>query len=351
MNKPTRTLFALAALAPLLLAGRRAGDKIEYLPKPGTSLSKHVAIENEVELEKMSLEVDGQDMSQMAQVQMAMKTVMKVGVTDRYETVADGHPTKLVRAFDELSSTTHISMNNPALGQQEQDVPLESKLEGASVVFTWAGDGYETAFEGDKKADQSLLEGLTEDLDLRGFLPNHEVANGDTWSVPADAVKALLAPCGDIKLRPTEGSDSMSQSNQFSQNDMIGDLAGTFEATYGGTREEDGARVAVIHLKIDARSAKDMSGRLEEMKGQMKEHLPEGMSMDLSAMDAEYHLEAEGDLLWNPESGLAASLHMSGEMRMVIDMSMTMTVGGGDKDMDISQTFSGNQTLSFTTGD
>lgn len=351
MKLNSRSLFALAALAPLVLANDPAGDKLAYAPKVGTTLAKHVAIEGDMELEDMKLEVDGQDMSQMADVQMVVKSETKLSVTDRYESVAGGRPTKLVRTFDEVSSSTHVSGNNPMTGPQENDIPMASELEGMTVVFSWDGDAYDVAFAGDQKGDESLLEKLEENLDLRGFLPTSEVDEGDTWSIPAEAVRALLAPGGDTKLRPDAGGDPMGM-DQFSQNDMIGDLSGTFDATYAGTRENDGSRVAVIKLTIDVRSAQDMTERMGQMKEKMKENMPAGIDFEVSSMDMEYALEAEGELLWNLETGLVAGVHLSGEVRMITDMSMDMKIEGqGERSMEVSQTFTGNQTVTLTTGD
>lgn len=353
--KNSRSLFALLVLAPLVLANDWSLEKLAYQPKAGTTLSKQFEVEGELEMEDMSLEVDGQDVSEMAgQMQLAMKTTMKLSVTDRYEEVSSERPAKLVRTFEEISSNTHMSGNNPMTGPIEQDVPLESELEGTSVAFTWDEDdsAYEVAFEGDEKGDESLLENLAEDMDLRGFLPTSEVAQGDTWTIPTEAMKAALAPGGDVKLRPEGESNPMSGMDQFSQNDMIGDLGGTFEATYGGTREEDGARVAVIKLKIEARSAQDMTERMAEMKDKMKENMPEGLDFEISTMDMEYELEAEGELLWNLEAGLVAALHLSGEMRLIMDISMNMKMGDqGEKSMDLSQTYTGTQTITLTTGE
>ncbi|NOT31123.1 MAG: hypothetical protein HOP15_11800 [Planctomycetes bacterium] len=351
--KNSRSLFALLVLAPLVLANDWALDKLAYEPKAGATLSKQFEVEGEMDLADMSLEVDGQDVSEMAKMEMAIKTTMKLSVTDRYEEVSGERPTKLVRTFEEISSSTHMSGNNPMTGPNEQDVPLESELEGTSVVFTWNEDdsAYEVAFEGEESGDESLLESLAEDMDLRGFLPTSEVAQGDTWTIPAEAMKAALAPSGDVKLRPGDESNPMSGLDQFSQNDMIGDLHGTFEATYVGTREEDGARVAVIQLKIEGRSAQDMTERMGEMKDKMKEGMPEGIDFDVSAMDLEYELEAEGELLWNLETNLASTLHLSGEMRLIVDLAMNMTMGDKAQSMDMSQTYTGSQTITLTTGE
>lgn len=354
MKTKSRLTLPLLLLTPVLLGGNWVGDKPTFQPKSGTAITKHVAIENELELEDMSMEVNGVDMSEMAgQVEMAMKVTMKLTVTDTYEAVAGERPAKLKRSFEEISSNTHVSGSNPAMGAEEKDIPLASELEGATVVFAWDdGDGaYRVSFDGDQEGDAELLEDLEENLDLRGFLPSAEVAEGDSWKVSAEAVRAALAPGGDIKLRPEGETNPMGGMDQFSQNDMIGDLDGEFQASYAGTRQEDGVKVAVIKLTIDAKSAQDMSARLAEIKEQMKGNLPDGVEIDISALDGEYAYEAEGELLWNLESGLIHGLSLSGEVRMIVDMAMGMKMGDEEQSMDISQTFAGNQTITLTTGE
>jgi hypothetical protein len=344
----------LVVLGPFLLASDWAGDKPSYQPKQGSSLTKRIKIENELELDDMSLEVDGRDVSEMAgQVEISLKVTMELGVTDHYDAVAGGRSTKLKRSFDEISSNTHVSGSNPMAGSEEKDIPLKSELEGTTVVFSWDEDDskYHTAFDG-KEGDADLLEGLEENMDLHGFLPTSEVAVGDSWEIPTEAVKAALAPGGDIKLRPEGGgSDPMSGMNQLSQNDPIGDLDGEFTAVYAGTHEEDGKKVAAITLKIDAKSARDMADHLDEIKEQMKGNLPEGLEMDISALDSEYELQAEGELLWDVDAGLVHALHLSGEVRMIVDMSMSMKMGDNEQSMEISQTYTGNSTVTLTTGD
>jgi hypothetical protein len=358
MKKNPRAWLPLLVLLPLAAAsdwaGRPGGEKPHYGPKAGTVLIKHVVVENELELEDSSMEVDGRDVSDMAgQVEVAMKAAMKLSVTDVYEALGEGRPTKLKRSFEEISSTSHTSVSSPVMGSREHDVPMESKLEGSTVVFSWDEDdsAYRVTFDGDQKGDEDLLEGLEEDLDLRGFLPTSEVAEGDSWKVPAEAVKAALAPGGDVKLRAGSGGDPMSGMGQFSQNDMVGELEGEFEAVYDGARDEDGTRVAVIKLRIEARSAQDMTERLDEIMEEMKGELPEGLDMEISAIDTEYELDAEGELLWNLETGLAHALHLSGEVRMIVDSSMSMKMGDQEQSMESSQTFAGNQSIALTIGD
>lgn len=339
------------ALTPLVLAGHWTSEKPNYSPKAGASLSKNFAIESELELEDMTMEVNGRDMSDMAgQIEIAMKVSMTLAVTDTYEAVEDGRPSKLKRSFEEITSNTHVSGSNPMAGNEEKDIPLASELEGSTVVFDWDGSEYVASFDGDG-GDEDLLEDLNENLDLRDFLPEEEVSEGDAWDLPAEAVRAALAPGGDVKLRPEGETNPMGGMDQFSQNDMIGELDGEFVATYAGSRDVDGTSVAVIQLVVDARSAQDMTERLDEIKEQMKGSLPEGVEVDISALDGEYEFDAEGELLWNLETGLVYGLDLSGEVRMIVDMAMSMSMGDEEQAMDISQTFSGSQTISLTTGE
>lgn len=351
--KMTSRSFLPLVLVPLALASDWAGDKPSFQPKQGTTLSKRVSIQNELELDDMSMEVDGQDMSEIAgQIEVTLKVTTELAVTDSYESVSAGRPGKLKRSFDEISSVTHVSQSSAMAGDEEKDIPLKSELEGRTVVFSWDEDesSYGVAFDG-TEGDAELLEDLEENLDLRGFLPASEVAQGDSWEIPAEAVKAALAPGGDVKLRPEGEADPMSGMNQFSQSDIIGELDGEFTAVYAGTREEDGKRVAVIQLKIEAQSARDMTEDLGEIQELMKGNMPPGLEMEISALDAEYEYEAEGELLWDLEASLAHGLSLSGEVRMIVDMSMSMKMGDNEQSMDISQTYVGTQTITLTTGD
>jgi len=350
MKAHSPAFLPLALLTPILLAGGHAVEGPRFQPKAGTVLTKEFNNVSELELEDMSLEVNGMDMSDAAGAfEMAMKVTMSLTLVDRYESVEDGRPAKLKRAFEEIASNTHISGTNPAMGAEERDIPLTSELEGSTVLFTWNGSDYGVEFE--DEGDGALLENLVEDVDLRGFLPAGEVSEGDTWDVSADAVRAALAPGGDLKLHPEDETNPMNGMNGFSQNEIIGDLQGKFVATYGGTRDEDGTKVAVIKLHIEASSAQDLTQKLESMRDQMESQLPEGVSFDVSAMDAEYEIDAEGELLWNLEAGIAHSLHLSGETRMIMDMSMNISMGEEEQAMDMSQTYSGTQTITLTVGE
>ena len=83
----------------------------------------------------------------------------------------------------------------------------------------------------------------------------------------------------------------------------------------------------------------------------MKGNLPPGLEVNLTAFDVEYSFQAEGELFWNMETGLAQDLHLSGEVRMILDMSMGMKMGDREQNMEMSQNFAGTQTITLKTGD
>ncbi|MEQ1893751.1 MAG: hypothetical protein ABL998_14500, partial [Planctomycetota bacterium] len=165
--------------------------------------------------------------------------------------------------------------------------------------------------------------------------------------IAGEAVKALLLPGGDLKLRPAEGSESMAgmESMNFSPSDMLSELEGTFSATFTGTRKENGVQVAVIRLALDGSSANDLTARMQEMMESAEDE--RARAVKTTAFDGEWEYEAEGELLWNLEAGHVHGLTLSGELRLIMDVTM----GFGDKEMEISNIFAGNQTITLTTSD
>jgi len=351
MKTIPRVLVPFVLLAPFGLAGEWRAQNPRFRPEAGTRLSKTLEMQGELDLEDSTMEVDGVDRSEMfGQLEIVMRVGQSITVTDQYEQVADGRVTRLKRSFDELGGTTRISGSHPVAGPIEEELDMASELEGKSVVFTWDKDeeAYVAAFA-EEGADEDLLEDLREDLDLSGFLPTAEVAEGESWNVEPEVVRSLLAPGGDLKLRPDGPAGQFGSSSQFSQNDLIGELDGKFQATFGGVREEEGAKVAVIKLDLQAHSARDMSSLLEELGEQMQANLPEGMEVDFTSLDGEYEFDAEGELLWDLGTGLVHGLNLSGQMRQIVDTAMTMKMGSNSSSMETSQTFAGTQTFVLTT--
>jgi len=79
--------------------------------------------------------------------------------------------------------------------------------------------------------------------------------------------------------------------------------------------------------------------------------MPPGLQVEISSFDGELTYDAEGELLWNLETGLPHALHVSGEMRMIVDISVRLESPDGDQEMEQSMTFAGSQTITLTTGE
>lgn len=351
--KHKRNILAPLLVAPALLALASRGDKPTFAPEPGTSLSKRIENTYEITLDDMSMVVNGAEMdASMLGMEMTTSTSQVVAVVDQYQSVGDGRPKTLRRKFEELSSATSIAMSNAMMGDQDVDAPGSSALEGMTVVFTWNEDSgeYDVAFADDSDGDAKLLEGLAEELDLRGLLPAGEVSEGDTWEIEPDTLRQVFAPGGAVKIEPEEMGDMMGMSNpQFSQDQMLGEFDGEVSAEYTGTREEDGVRVAVIRISADVSSARDLTEIVDEAMSEME--LPEGMDieMEVESFDIEFMFDGEGELLWNLETGLPYSLHLSGEVNQAIDMAMNMNAGGMEQAIEQSMSLSGTHSVTITT--
>ena len=192
-------------LAPAFLALAARDEHPRFAPEEETSLSKRIEIASELVLDDMTMVANGQEMDAgMLGMEMTTTATQVVAVTDRYAAVSEGRPTRLVRTFDELSSETFVSMSNAMMGDQDADLEGVSDLEGLTVVFAWDDEEeeYSVSFGEDADGDEELLEGLSENLDLRDLLPPGEVSEEDSWEVEASALRNVFAPGGSVKIQP-----------------------------------------------------------------------------------------------------------------------------------------------------
>ncbi len=350
MNQ-NRSTAPLVLVLPALLAFSSRSSELAFRPAAASALTKSFQHQSETTLEDMTIMQNGQEIDSSAfGVEMTATSKYRVTVTDVYDAAADGRPTKLTRHFDEIALSGSVSTSNAMMGEQSFEMTGKSDLEGVRVVFTWDGDAedYDVAYPEGVNGDDDLLEGLEEDLDLLGLLPTKEVSEGDTWTIEPSALRSVFAPGGDVKIDVDVPDDEMGMGNsQPTPDKYIGDLEGEVTGSFVGTREEDGVKVAVIHVTVDVSSNKDLTELTEDMMGDaMKER---GVEMDLQSMDSEFSFEGEGDLLWNLELGVLHALELSGESSQTIDTSMHISMQGQELAMEQSMTFGGNTTITVTT--
>ncbi len=350
--KHYRNILIPVLLAPVLFALSSRGETPSFHPQEGMTLTKRFASESEVTLDEMSTLMNGEEPPGMPDMEMTVSASQTVAFTDLYADVGEGRPSKLHRKFDELSSSTDISMTIPGMGPQDISASGKSKLQGLTVVFAWNQDqgDFQVAFDDDSEGEEELLEGLVEDTDLRGVLPTEEVSEGDTWEVDPNLLRNVLAPGGALKIEMEEMEDMLGgMGPQPSPDEMLGDFEGSVSAKFAGSREVDGANVAVIELTVDVRTAKDLTDLMQEAYSEMEPPNGAQVEMDVKSFDVELSFKGGGELLWNLEKGVLHSLDLSGEVSEAIDMAMDLSVNGQDMAMENSMALSGNQSVSVTT--
>jgi len=182
-----------------------------------------------------------------------------------------------------------------------------------------------------------------------------EGEEGATWEIEPEELRNLLAFGGALKLEMEAedmpdlpgfgGGNSMPSADQY-----LGELQGTVTAEYRGTREEEGAKVAVIHLAVAVNSAKDMTDFFREVMANAE--MPEGMDIEteVESVDMEVELEGEATLLWNLAGGHLHSFELTCKGASTTDMAMAMSMGDMDKmDCEMTMVMKNDSTISLTT--
>ena len=351
--------LSLAALVfvPALLAFQPHGTGVSFHVEEGTSKTKTITSTVSMVLDDMSMLMNGQESPMMPSIEMNIESTMNVTVTDEYVKMGDGAPTKLLRSFDTLEQTRDMEMEMDIMGQvqnQDNSGTSSSELEGSSVLFTWSEDSGEfVASFPDDDGDEDLLENLTEDIDFRSLLPDGEVSEGDEWKVDPIVLKDILTPGGDLKFEAEEDDDAedmMGMDSEMGDFDdwFSEDVEGEVIATYAGMKEtDDGTKVAIIKFAIEVENAVDLTEKVQA--GLDDADLPmEGGSMDINSMDIEIALEGDATLLWNVSEGCAYSFELSTDLMLTIDISMSVSAGGMDMEIDQSLEFSGTMASEAT---
>lgn len=339
-------------VVPALLAFGTRGAEVSYHPEKGSTASKTVEMQSEISLDEFTITQNGQevDPSMIGDMEVDVSTTVTISVTDEYVAVERGsHPTKLIRTYDKLSTKSTYSGSNPMTGPMNDEMDGSSELEGLRVEFTWDDDlgDFVAAFAEDSGGDEELLENLTEDIDLRDFLPSGEVDEGATWDIDPNELREVFVPGGHVKIELETSGDMQMGGTQPSPADFLGDFEGEVTAEFAGIREEGGVKVAVIKIAADVSTAKDMTSFAEEMMSEAEGM--EGMEMSIESMDIEWEFEGKGELLWNVEQGMIYAFDISGEISQTIDTSVSLSVQGMDMEVEQSMVFSGTQSLALST--
>ena len=330
--------FQTAHFVPFLLAlvAPSSRDEIAFGVAAETTLVRTLQSGYSVELESVALTMGGEEVPDefLGEMDIRVEREDSYVVTDVFESVDDGRPQRLRRSFDELSGHEQARFSN-ADSEESHDSDYESALEGQSVVFTWNEESgeYDVAFDEGAEGETELLEELDEDMDLRRLLPEHAVAEGDSWEIEAGVFACISDPGGELALLDSTGEneDRSSINGQLRDN-----LSGTIKASYVGTRDVDGTPAAVIELDIET-----LTHGEEELPG---EELPPGGS-GTSRIESSYQLE--GELLWDMEHGHALSLELAGTTGFTMAQAVSGEHEGESIEQEQKMVFAGSATFSM----
>lgn len=317
-----RLLFA----STLLLCVGSAAGGLSFHAEEGTRVVRTLDFELEMEMESMSMTVGGNEVpsDHTDGAEMTMRESTHLVVIDEYGPLEEGRPATLRRTYEELGGETGSTSSGPG-GDAESSSDKSSDLEGATVLFTWDADEEEYSAEFEEGGDADLLDGLEEDLDLRGFLPAGEVAEGDTWQTDLEPFRRVFEPGGDLSL-VSEDAARAEVDALLTEN-----LEGEVRITYIGTRDEDGVEVAVLQLEIEA-----------ETEAQTSAAGPgDGEIEQLVTME----FELEGELTWALEAGHLHAFEVAGDL--TAEMTNTSDFNSGDQVLEFVQTMSFEGEVSY----
>ncbi len=324
----------LFPLALFLTPGTGSRDTLAWKPTEGT-LVRIFETSSESELEGLGMFLDGEERENPhggGPPQMMIKSAERNVFVDEILEADDERVLHFKRTFRELSQTRTMESELAPEPTEEERI---SDLEETTVVFKWDADEeeYELEFELDEGLDESLLEHLVEDTTLRGFLPEEEVEEGDSWEVDIEAYINAMWPGGVLGFYEEQaGPDEQRLEMTLA---LLEEVQGSIEATYQGTREEDGVRVAVIEVEIEAKTSAEA-----EMEDERMGEYTQFVSLERTV---------EGEILWDLEGQRLYGFFGEAEGEEVNEMRSTVEGPDGEEhDVARRMTYVGTTKYSFT---
>jgi hypothetical protein len=319
--------LVLAVPVAFALFTAPAGEELVYGAEEDLELVRTYAWVTELELEEFDLTINGEELPEEFRSEMEMTSSREETYVARdvYGPSGDGRPESLVRTFESLEGadvTAGTGMDGEDLAEEEE---LSNALEGRTVVFVWDEDEEEfgVEFDDDGEDDEELLEELVEDMDLRGFLPDEEVEEGDSWALDVLTFEHLA---GGLEVRAEDDPRDDEFHEQAADN-----MDGEAEATFTGVREEDGVRVAAIWITAELETWTEQT---EDMEGTEVQ------------TEMTHAIDYEGELLWNLDGGHLHGLELEGQLTMTQSLTGQEEMGGESFEIVQHMTFTGESTLS-----
>lgn len=341
--KLTHTILLASLTIPLTLAFAVVADDVSFHPASATKVEKELHVEAELQLKDMSATMNGEPLPGEMLDQLGSQAILLslgIEVTETFVATKDGAPTDLLRSYDKVTTTMEF-------GDETQEPESANELEGKTVRFLWDDDALEfkKSFH-ESSGDDSLLESLIDDMEVRALLPGKKVSADDTWEVAGEKLTALFFP-GGVAGGVSDGGegpdvDAMSEA-------MAEQFAEAFKefrvrCTYKGSREVDGKQVGEITFTYDGKGSLDMGSVLEEVAGSLG---PGAGEMDITA-DATLSLKGEGTLLWDLATGLLHAYEMRADVGLGFNLQLRTEQQGQQLEFGLTGELGGDVTWELT---
>lgn len=323
MNR-TATL-SIPTIALALAAFLPAADEMRFAPEEGSSLTKTFVAESKMTSESFRITMDGREIpsEMLGELELSIDSSDTYEFSDEYQKLGKGRPEKLQRKFETAEAKQTTSMKGmPGAEEGTSNDTVEervSKLAGKTVLFTWNAekDAFDKKFH-ESQGDDALLEKLQEDIDLRGFLPEKGVAEGDTWDIEPKAFNVVVQPGGDLAMTKKDEETSADKPDgpgaQLAEN-----LKGKATATYKGTRDVDGVKCGVIEVKAELETSAEFT--------------PEDVPGGEGKAELKATMELEGEVLWDLAAGHVHAADIHGTQTATMKITASMEMGGQSHSM------------------
>jgi hypothetical protein len=300
------------SVALFLAPPRGESVALRFEPEEGTVLKRTFVAEAQYRLADASASIDGEELPREGELPDSRTGFTEhISVRDTLSSLDEGRVTELVRQFVELGQD-----NTDSFEGEEASVELASPLEGRSVRFTWDADEqqYEVEAADEGELDPDVAACLRQDLDLLLLLPDEDVALGDEWELDPELYLAFMWPSGLLDFH-AEGEEP-SPEDRAPSLQTIEKLAGSGTAKLEELREEDGVKVAVIHIEMELTTGSDSTAPASDDEENPRPEIH---------TEVEIERTLEGTILWDLEHGHAHSAALECQASRLVTQSWTLS--------------------------
>ncbi|MCC7014211.1 MAG: hypothetical protein IT454_16755 [Planctomycetes bacterium] len=333
-----------------------AGDQLVFDVAAGSKVHKRIKAVHELRIDDMGV-IDG-DLPYVSDKSGGwVSATMNLQYVDEYARVAQNRPLEFVRTIREAQSQAKANVTRSTGQVLEEGSRSSSPLRKQNIRFTWIDAENDWARSYERiDAEEPWLAPLRGEFELLALLPKGEVAVGDTWQVPVEALVSVLAPGGNLQLVPS-GENLFGRLTELGVGGDFADFfvpaGGSIEATYKGRREvgDDSAgprvSVGVVELQINVVSSTDRAA-LYRMA------MPQEERREVARLDGvpfEYTLIGTAELLWDFAHKRAHSLRVAGQEGFSVTVQKTRFDGREEHRFAQQSRYSGPLTYEVTFSD